>query len=163
MFISGYLCVTEVSRCIFPTDVQSVCACVCASTRVLLACAHLCLHLFLAVGVCVCMCVCVCVCVCWPVAVWCRPIKTGEIDDQGLWVVAAAAVAVADSCFLQTTGNEMALFSWRCQHQHHRASKTNHHLSAAAGLLLHLPTAHSPPSISLSLSNSTQDYLSRQS
>ena len=145
----------------------SLCVHVCVCIHTCLACMRTFVSAPISVSVCVyvyvCACVCACVCMLWPVAVWCRPIKTGEIDDQGLWVVAAAAVAVADSCFLQTTGNEMALFSWRCQHQHHRASKTNHHLSAAAGLLLHLPMARSPPSISLSLSNSTQDYLSRQS
>lgn len=74
----------------------------CASTYVFLPSTFMSLHLFLSA--------CVCGCVCRPVAVWCRPIKTGEIDDRGLGV-AAAPVAVADSCFLQTTGNEMALFS----------------------------------------------------
>ncbi len=143
----------QVYMWICATDDHSVCVCVCVRVHPHMYClhAHLYLHLFLSV--------CVCVCVCWSVAVWCRPIKTWEIDDQGLWVAAAAA-AVADSCFLQTTGNEMALFSWRCQHQHHWASKTNHHLTAAARLLLHLPTACSPLSTSISLSNSTQDYLS---
>lgn len=57
-----------------------------------------------------------CVRVCRRAAVWRRPIKTEEIDDQGLRVVAAAEAA-ADSCFLQTTGNEMALFSWRCRRE----------------------------------------------
>lgn len=62
--------------------------------------AHLCLRLFLSV----------CVRVCWGITLWRRPIKMEEIDDQGLRVVAAAEAAV-DSCFLQTTGNELALFS----------------------------------------------------
>lgn len=77
-------------------DIQ--CVCVCAPVFLFLACAFM--RLFPSA----------CVRVCRRAAVWRRPIKTEEIDDQGLRVVAAAAAA-ADSCFLQTTGNEMALFS----------------------------------------------------
>lgn len=128
----------------------SLCECESVSVYNQTYCLHT--HLFLEDYFCQCVYVSV---YALAVAVWCRPIKTGEIDDQGLWV---AAVAVADSCFLQTTGNEMPLFSWCCQHQHHRATKTNYHLTAATGLLLHLPTACSLLSVSLSFSNSTRDY-----
>lgn len=76
------------------TDAQCVCPHISISCMRIYVCPHLCQR----------------VCVCWHVAVWRRPIKMEEIDDQGLRVVAAAEAA-ADSCFLQTTGNEMALFS----------------------------------------------------
>lgn len=82
------------------SQIDAVCVCVYAPSYFYFSYAHLCLRLFLSA----------CVCVYWRVAVWHRPIKMEEIDDQGLRVVAAAEAA-ADSCFLQTTGNEMALFS----------------------------------------------------
>lgn len=103
MFISGYLCARRRREGVYLDFCYRCSVGVRASTNVLPACA------FMSRTLCVFACVCA-----WPVAVWCRPIKTEEIDDQGLGVVAAAAaaaVAVADSCFLQTTGNEMALFS----------------------------------------------------
>lgn len=154
-----YVCVcmydTEVSRSVsgYLLQMLSLCAFQCVYPHIYDSHTRLCRRLFLSADV----------CVCWPVAVWCRPIKMEEIDDQGLRVVEAAAETAAGSCFLQTTGNEMALFSWRCQRQHRRASKTNHHHISAAGLLLHLFTGSAPLSNSLSLSLILPKFLCHQS
>lgn len=92
------VCDAKVYRCVSRYLLPMNCVFVRAPIFLFLACTFI--HLFPSA----------CVRVCRRITVWCRPIKTEEIDDQGLRVVAAAEAA-ADSCFLQTTGNEMALFS----------------------------------------------------